>query len=454
MVILREQRLNKKEIDGIADFETSYLKSPQVDIGIAVDIGTTTIAMAAVDFEKRKVIGQLSEINEQTRLGADVMMRIMHAKRGMADKLHQMAVCQIERMAEQILSACQKETEDKRVCFSVVGNTTMCHLFLNQNVEGLAGYPFEPAYRGNYRCTGREVGMERFGESEVYVLSGIASHIGSDALAVIGAVKLWQKDAVQLAVDLGTNAEIILNNRGKISVCSAAAGPALEGRGIRYGMPAAPGVITGIKFLRGNGNRIIEYIPGDEIKGICGSGLVELLAELRRCKLLQEDGYLLSKEEAEKRGIQKAFCEQLVIREEEHAFLLYSDSSGEKEIYLLQSDIRSVQLAKGAIQTGILALLETAGLELKKVDEVYVSGVLGSCVNPKSAIRIGMLPDAMAAVYFVGNAAGKGAAAILTQENFFEEMEKLAQKISHIELANLPKFQSLFLEAMELKKWN
>ena len=458
MVILREQRNVTKGIEkfDVGKVSQRIFEKWNADIGIAVDIGTTTIAMTVLDFRKKEILGQLSETNEQTRLGADVMMRIMHAVSGKADELHQMIVCQIEQMAAQVLNetlSTDGEVKNIQVCFSIVGNTTMCHLFLNKSVEKLAGYPFEPAYQGNYECIGSEIGMKQFETAKIHVLSGVAAHVGSDAVAVIGAEQIYKNDKVQLAIDLGTNAEIVLNNRGIVRVCSAAAGPAFEGKGIHCGMPARPGAITGIKFSGGNGNIILEYIAGDAVKGICGSGLVDLLAELRRCRLLKEDGYLLNREEALLQNAQSKLCSLLVEREEEHAFLLYSDTESGKEIYILQSDIRGAQLAKGAIQTGILALLEEAELKFSEVDEIYVSGVLGSCIRQSNAIAIGLLPSVNTEIHFVGNAAGKGAVLMFLQEQFEEKMEALTKEICHVELVNLPEFQKLFLQSMNLSRW-
>lgn len=455
MVILREQRRREKAVE---DFErkddiSAFSEERKADIGIAVDIGTTTIAMTVADIKNGKIIGHLSEINYQTRLGADVMMRIMHARAGKALQLHQMVVSQIERMAEELLLQTEEDDTKASVCFAIVGNTTMCHLFLNKSVNGLAGYPFEAAYKGNYKCFGKEIGMKKFQQATILVLSGITAHVGSDALALIGAEKLWKKDKVQLAVDLGTNAEIVLNNRGGISVCSAAAGPALEGKGVRFGMQAMSGAISGVKISLGNGNVILEYVPGGELKGICASGLIALIAELKKCGLLLENGYLLKKEEAEKRSIPESLCRSLVYREKERAFLLYEDKEKQCEIYLLQSDVRRIQLAKGAIQAGSIALLSESGIRLEEVDELFVAGVLGSSVTYSNAASVGMLPVFQSAIHFAGNAAGKGAVLLLEDEEMSVCLEKIARSVKHVELANLEKFQSLFFESMNLAPW-
>lgn len=458
MVILREQQKHAKDIDEKLwnDGFWNLPKDSEFEIGIAVDIGTTTIAMTILSLPERKVTGQISETNGQTKLGADVMMRIMHTLSGKGDILHEMVITQIEQMAQKGLQdRTDFETFDsKKVHIAVVGNTTMCHLFLDKSVAGLAGSPFQAAYAGNFSCTGYEIGMKFLKNAKISVLSGIAAHVGSDALAVIGAGNLMQKEKVQLAVDLGTNAEIILNQRGKLRVCSTAAGPAFEGKGIQCGMPAKPGAVNGVKVASGNGNIILEYIGGEQPKGICGSGLADLLAELRKCGVLLADGYLLTGEEAQRQGVHRKICGQLAKRNGQNAFLLYQDGKGGREIYLQQSDIRNVQLAKGAIQAGINALLQSAGTSLSDVEEMVVSGVLGSRLRFGNAVKIGLLPDVgRQKVFFVGNAAGRGAARVITDKFFAKGMERLAQQIEHLELADLPEFQELLLQAMDLQAW-
>ncbi len=458
MVILREQQKHTKGINEKLwnDDFWNLPKDLEFEIGIAVDIGTTTVAMTILSLPEKKVIGQISKTNEQTKLGADVMMRIMHTLSGKGDILHEMVITQIEQMAQEGLqNKIDFEIFDsKKVHLAVVGNTTMCHLFLDKSVAGLAGFPFQAAYTGNFSCTGYEIGMKFLKNATVSVLSGIAAHVGSDALAVIGTENLIQKKKVQLAVDLGTNAEIILNQRGSLRVCSTAAGPAFEGKGIQCGIPAKPGAVSGVKISSGNGNIILEYIGGELPKGICGSGLVDAMAEMRKCGVLLADGYLLTEEEAKKQGVHQEICGQLIKRNGQNAFLLYQDERDGREIYLQQSDIRNTQLAKGAIQAGINALLQSGGIRLSDVEEIIVSGVLGSCMRFGNAVKIGLLPDvSRQKVFFVGNAAGRGAARVITDKFFSKEMELLAQQIEHVELAELPEFQKLLLQAMDLKSW-
>lgn len=420
-------------------------------IGFAVDLGTTTIAMTGILLCDGSSLGECSKVNVQTQLGSDVMMRIMHAIRGKEKELQQMVVQQIEAMAENILQEAGREDE-QNIIFTIVGNTTMSHLFLGKDVNGLAGAPFLGDYQGNYQCKGREVGMKRFSNASILVLSNIQAHVGGDALAVIGALDLGKEKKRQIAIDLGTNAEIILNDQGKLAVCSTAAGPAFEGKGVRCGMAAKAGAINGVRIATQNGNMILEVLESDIPKGICGTGLVDLLAQLRKSHVLKEDGYLLSKEEALSRGISEQIAKQLATRDQENIFML--TRQGQKEIYLSQSDIRNLQLAKGAIQAGVRTLLQTCNLSLAQMDEIVITGVLGSCMKVSNALEIGLFPDIeKEKLHFVKNAAGTGAIRLLLAPEVAKEWEQKAKEIHHVELAKIDSFQNTLFTSMTFQKW-
>lgn len=448
MIVIRNVKKESKKMN-----EPIAIKNLGRDgIGFAVDLGTTTIAMTGILLCDGSSLGECSQVNVQTQLGSDVMMRIMHAIRGKEKELQQMVVQQIESMAENILRKAGRKNE-QNIIFTVVGNTTMSHLFLGRDVKGLAGAPFVGDYAGNYQCKGKEVGMNLFSNASILVLSNIQAHVGGDALAVIGALALGkEKKKRQLAIDLGTNAEIILNDQGKLSVCSTAAGPAFEGKGVDCGMTAKAGAINGVRIAVQNGNMILEVLESDHPKGICGTGLVDLLAQLRKSKVLREDGYLISKEEALAEGISEQIAKQLVIKNQENIFIL--TRQGQKEIYLSQSDIRNLQLAKGAIQAGVRTLLQTCNLSLTQVDEIVITGVLGSCMKVSNALEIGLFPDVeKEKLHFVKNAAGTGAAQLLLNTEIAKEWEQKAKEIHHVELAKIDSFQKALFTSMTFQKW-
>lgn len=454
----------------------------------AVDIGTTTLSIEVYD-QDGKYIGGCAESNAQGKLGSDVMMRLMHAAEGRQEILYTMIQDQVYQLLRHILtdsvecieihgygansgSIESKQPGDGGLPYlrkvSVVGNTVMCHLFLNKDTTGLRGTPFRTAYQGSYRLSGKDLGWSACPDVEVIVLPGIAAHVGADAAAVFMAEELWQEDRIQLAIDLGTNAEILLNCRGQVWACSAAAGPAFEGKGISCGCRGGTGAVNGVKLSRANGNILIDVVPESADgkllpRGICGSGLVDLIAELLENRLLQPDGYLLSRQEAEEAGVNPVLAGRLEESEGERRFILYdlvvdkamnADGRQVKCLYITQQDIRSFQLAKSAIQTGIALLCQQNGLDVSEIEDCRVAGVFGAFLHLDHAKASGLLPDIPAEnIHFVGNAAGRGAAQALFDPNWISSLEKRRQEIRHVELEEQKNFQSLFLQNMTLYKW-
>lgn len=436
-------------------------------LGIAIDIGTTTVVAYLWDFSKRRLLRTLSRENCQTRMGADVMMRIMHVQRGKGEELHQMLVEQLEGMMEELLDCWQESgnslSSDEDIFLSVVGNPTMCHIFLNQDVSGLAGAPFRSAYQGNYICTGEDVGFRRGKQLRIQVLSGIAAHVGSDALAALGVAERRGESGVTLVVDLGTNAEMILAYRGKRACCSTAAGPALEGKGIVCGVRAMPGAVTGVRIAPRTGNIVLEYLSGAAPLGITGTGLLELMEGLLHCGILTREGYLLDREEAEENNVHPELSARLVNRQGKRGFLLYGEGGTNGafccmgkagEIVLYQDDVRSVQLAKGAILAGIQCLLNRCGLSPEEVEKVMVAGALGNHLREEAVLRLGLFPAVFRGkISLIGNSAGAGAVRMLAEPRFAVEMERLAKEIAHVELAEMEAFKTNLMDGMALREF-
>lgn len=464
----------------------------------AVDIGTTTLSIEVYDSDGN-YIGGCAENNAQGKLGSDVMMRLMHASDGRQEMLHTMIRDQIYQLLRQILTdkvddtvrsginECTEEGAEVRLSgvhcesegqdagqlshlrkISVVGNTVMCHLFLNKDTTGLRGAPFRTDYQGCCLLFGKDLEWSACPDVEVIVLPGITAHVGADAAAVFMAEQLWQEDRIQLVIDLGTNAEILLNCRGQIWVCSAAAGPAFEGKGISCGCRGGGGAVSGVKLNRANGNILLDVVPDPVTgkllpKGICGSGLVDLIAELLENKLLQPDGCLLSPLEAEELGISHALARRLDESNGERRFILYDPTMdkmadvGDKQakcLYITQQDVRNFQLAKSAIQTGIALLCQKNGLDVLEIEDCRVAGVFGAFLHLDHAKISGLLPDIPAeTIHFVGNAAGKGAAQALFDPDWIPCLEEKLQEIHHVELAEQEDFQSQFLQNMTLCGW-
>lgn len=448
MQIVREAGLQEEKTCR----ETGDSYGGQKGFGIAADIGTTTIAMALYDLSAGSELGSIQEKNCQTQMGADVMMRLMHCQQGRQELLCKMIQNQLGEMARNLCRGICHDEEMKR--FVVVGNPTMCHIFLGMDSRGLAGSPFKSAYTGAYCCCGSDVGMGFFGNMEVYVIAGVDAHVGADAVAMAAVLRMQDSCGTRLAVDVGTNAEIVLSHQGRIITGSAPAGPAFEGAGISQGMRGEPGAIAAFKIALHAGNIILDVIgtgEGDiKPRGICGSGLVDAVAALRRCGLIQADGYLLSRQEAQDAQIPLFLCEHLT----SDGFILYQSPSDD-HVVLTREDIRQFQLAKAAVQAGVRLLLQSQGLGIEQLEKFYIAGVFGGHISVQSAVRVGLFPDVQAGkVHIAGNAAGDGAAQALLSKDFCRETERLAERAQHLELALQEEFQSEFLAAMELVSWS
>lgn len=461
MVIIQKEN-EKSEKAEEAVFERELLNrdfEKEYPFGIAVDLGSTTIEVVAIDFRNRKIFGKTKERNVQSAYGADVMMRIMHGMRGMQNTLHEMLCKQIENMSYEIMQEASSTEIWKRtseegngLLFFVVGNPTMTHYFLGKDVTGLGVAPFLHAYRGKVLCSGKDLGFEKYPQAKIKVMPLIRGHVGGDALALIGRKELYRKDKISLAIDMGTNAEMILSKYGEIQACSTASGPALEGKGIQCGMLAKNGAVTDVKLAKNTGNITIQVIGEDAPKGVCGSGLLHLIGELLRTKILQRDGYLPSYQEREKYGIPEKMATRLVERKGQRAFLLCSEQENERELYLLQEDIRNIQTALSAMKTGMEILIKKSGIKLEQIEEVLVAGALGERIREASLLETGLFPKEWSGkIYAIGNAAKQGAMLGLVCGTFINEMEQLVKQIEHIELADSTCFQNMYLRNMDFK---
>ncbi len=414
------------------------------DYGLAVDIGTTTIAMSCYRLWEGKWIGSCQEMNSQCMMGSDVVMRLMHCQQGKQERLQGLVIEQLEEMAEKICKDTCSLKDIRKM--TVVGNAAMCHIFSGQDATGLAGSPFRTAYKGMFRCEGESLGFREMSQTEVIVLPGIESHVGADTTAMIACVPINDSKCTHIAIDIGTNAEIVLHHKGEHIVCSAPAGPAFEGMEISCGMRGIDGAIAGVKLASQTGNIVLDVIgkEGTVPQGICGSGLVDAVAQLLQCGLVQRDGYLLTAKEAGEKGIPEAFVERL----EEEGFVLYQGA--EERIILTREDIRQFQLAKASVQAGINMLLSSRGISIEEVDAIWVAGVFGKHISKANAIKTGLFPAfPMENIYMVGNAAGIGVSLALLNEEYGVHLEGIASQAKHLELASSESFQKEFLKAME-----
>ncbi|MDD2215055.1 MAG: ASKHA domain-containing protein, partial [Eubacteriales bacterium] len=415
--------------------------------GVAFDIGTTTVVGMLWDLTTGKPVHAAARTNPQSVFGADVISRIMFSgqeegnlsllQQKVLDCLHEILI-EFENTEGVAPSHILKAT--------VVGNTTMSHLFLGINPGSLARSPFEPAFRGPVTVNAEKLGFAINSRGLVHVLPNIAGHVGSDITGVLLASGLRALDGANLAIDIGTNGEILLSYNDKVLTCSTAAGPAFEGASIHQGMRATTGAIESVRIQ--NGDVELSVIDDATPIGICGSGLIDSAAEMLTYGIITKKGRMLNKEEARKIGLADGIINRLSTGNNGNEFILFKGKGG-NNIAINQKDIREVQLAKGAISSGISIMMDRLGIKAEDLRQVLLAGAFGNYINKGSALTIGLLPRiSEEKVISIGNAAGVGACMALLSQSAKGHANLLAEETEHVDLAAHPDFQDTYLKAM------
>ena len=435
--------LYKDEIRGLEPGNTS-----EKLLGMAFDIGTTTIAGYLMDLYTGKELSVASTLNPQTQFGADVISRITHANQdpnGLKE-LHRVVTRAVNDL---IGEAVQKAgvARDDVYAVSIVGNTCMHHLFIGVNPRDVALAPYVPVITDPLVIDPADLNLVINPAGKVFVLPNIAGFVGADTVGVLLATGLDQSEEIKLIVDIGTNGEMALGNKDKILACSTAAGPAFEGAQISCGMRGASGAIDHVTFEDEFSFSVIDDVAP---LGICGSALLDTVAGLLEMGLIDARGRLKKPEEVTHPLGQK-LKDRLVEINGSPAFLLAGEvnSKENRPIYVSQKDIRELQLAKGAIATGIRILMQNYGLEVEDITEVQLAGAFGNYLNPHSACAIGLIPRELEdRITMVGNAAGLGSQLALLSETEYERAATAARNVQFVELGSDPNFTTVFAESM------
>jgi uncharacterized 2Fe-2S/4Fe-4S cluster protein (DUF4445 family) len=426
-------------IDPAGENVTSY--------GIAFDIGTTTVVGYLTNLETGATLACVSGLNPQTVFGGDLISRIGFAaeKKTHVKKLHQRIVTFMNDLSERACDQAGISRAD--ICkVTLVGNTCMHHLFLGIDPTPLGSAPYDPVLREARQCPARECGLRLHEHAQVYTLPIIAGFVGADTVAMIMASQLDSRPGNTIAVDIGTNAEVVLKTDRGLNACSSPAGPALEGGQIHDGMRAAFGAIDRVSADR---DIVISTIGDAPALGICGSGLIDVVAVLLDLGIISKTGRLLVQPD---RPLPDAIAARLRHDDNgspEFALVWAADSGNHLDIVLSQGDIRQLQLAKAAIMSGVQTLLQQGNLERSDIDAFLLAGGFGNYINIRNARRIGLLPDlANERIHFIANAAGLGAQMALLSDRCRRKAEKIAVETQHLSLAGLPGFQKIYLDAM------
>ena len=410
--------------DGIdAEISMNPLKEGYL---LAVDIGTTTVACYLLDGVTGQELANASMLNPQAPFGADVISRIQAARKG---KMQPLTDCIRKCLTELTWNVCREANihPEQIGVVSIVGNPAMQQLFMGMPTDNLAAVPFEPVLTERKTVPATDY-LPVCENALLLVVPDISGYVGADTMGCILATRQYAAEEMTLLVDIGTNGEMVLGNKNRLIACSTAAGPALEGANIHFGMRGAPGAIDHV-WLE-DAEIKCRVIGGGKAKGICGSGLIDAVAVLLDAGIIDLRGRILTPEEVDGQRV---------------VYLT-------PEIYLTQEDIREVQLAKGAIAAGIELMAQQIGVTLDDIQKVLLAGAFGTFMDAESACKIGLLPRALSGkIVAVGNAAGSGAKLMACNKEEFARTQELFERIEFLELASLPKFQRTFARNMRFE---
>lgn len=405
--------------------------------GLAIDIGTTTLVITLFCLRTGKELSTASSINPQTQFGHDVLSRIQ--KGSTEEGLAKLAEVVREELNRLILVTCKKSNAVAEEVLDVVigGNTTMLELVAAINPEPLGHLPFKVEIKGGASYGARAFGLDINPAGRIYVPPIVHAFIGSDITAGVLACGCLEKKKPSLFVDIGTNGEMGLNNGNRFIVTSTAAGPAFEGMGVSCGIRAVPGAVEAAYF---DGEAIdIKTIDAQPARGICGSGIIDIVASLLKAGVVNPGGRM--KTPAQKEGLQASVAEQLLLIDGQPAFKIADD------VFFTQGDIRQLQLAKGAIRTGIDMLMSEANVTPDDLEDITLAGAFGYHLRPDSLVAIGLIPQQLARkVRFAGNTSKTGCALMLLNASLREYLEKQVQSVEHLPLAEKMSFQELFIK--------
>ncbi len=414
---------------GLEDsFHRSYEIEKQVGYGIALDLGTTTIAAYLLNLETGGELDRVSVLNAQAAYGSDVVTRIQKCGEGFLEELHLAVTNEINGIIKDFKNNYELKEINRMV---VSGNTVMLHLLADVNPISMGIAPYDPVFLDRKKLKGSEIGIEI---PEVTLLPSISGYLGSDLTAGILACGLNEQKGNALLVDLGTNGEIILKTNTGIYGVSTAAGPAFEGAKIECGLGGVPGAVSKVSY--DEGIFIAETIEGKRMQGICGSGLIDLISLLVKEGLIDETGAF----DASSQGGLSNFLK-------DGKFWL------NENVWLSQKDIREFQLAKSAVASGIETLIETVGLKLSEIDTVFLAGGFCFYVNKENASRLGLIPRVLKnKIVCVGNSSGLGAKMALSNSKYLLDCETIAKQVKVVELANNELFTKHFIENMNFEE--
>ncbi len=422
--------------------------------GLAIDVGSTTIAAHLCDLSSGEVVEAAGVMNPQIRFGEDLMSRVSYLMMnpGREEHMTRDVRIAIQKLADDVVQSYGIERSDI-LEIVVVGNPIMQHLLLGISPIELGGAPFALATDESVSIWASEIDLSLHPNARAFILPCIAGHVGADTAGMVLSEQPYAKEEIMLLVDVGTNAEIVLGNHDRLVAASSPTGPAFEGAQISGGQRAAPGAIERVRIdqatlepkfkvigcdLWSNEEGFEDAISNTGVTGICGSGIIETIAEMYLNGIIHSNGVV--------RGSKAQVSQRVIKRGRTYAYVI---RDSEPKILITQNDVRAIQLAKAALYAGIRLLMER--LNIDHVDTIRLAGAFGSHIDVKYAMILGLIPDCdLAHVTSAGNAAGTGARIALLDRNSRAEIRQVVRNVEKVETAVEPKFQEYFVEAMAI----
>ena len=410
----------------------------QTGLGCAIDIGTTTVTAALLDLESGQVKGKASAGNGQIIYGADVINRIICQSRpGGVEKLQQAVREQtICKLVDELCAQAGIDSAEISRCV-IAGNTTMEHLLVGANGESIRLEPYVPEFLELTGKTASELGLPFAPDAPVVLAPNVGSYVGGDITAGVLANRMWASDEMTLFVDLGTNGELVFGNGDFLLCCACSAGPAFEGGDISCGMRATAGAVQAVKIDETTMEPELDTVGGGKVAGLCGSGLIDMVAELFRCGIINAAGKFVASSER--------------IRHNEHGrgeyvFAWGASSATGGDIAINETDIDNFIRAKGAIFSAIRTMVASLGMEVDFIDRVMIAGGIGSGINMENAMAIGMLPKLPTEKYsYIGNSSLTGACTMLLSSEAEQKCFELGRNMTYLELSSEPSYMDEFV---------
>ena len=415
--------------------------------GVAIDIGTTTVVCSLVDMLTGEELGHASEINAQKFFGLDVLTRITYEIENPEDGREKLQKAIVGSINKMVKSVCDKNgvSQDRIYEVAVGANCTMMHMLMGVDARPIGKAPFAPVFARAKDVRAADIGLKAAPGARLYCLPSVSAYIGADIVAGAYVCDLRNRKGNVMFIDIGTNGEIVLAADGHLMSCSCAAGPALEGMNISSGMRAAEGAIEDIHI---NENGLDLKIIGDcEPAGICGSGILTVTKELLRTGIVRKTGAFVKADKFDADDYRSKYIS--VDDEGKRSFRMTEGSGDTEPLYITQGDIRQVQLAKGAILSGFMALLRKAGIGMEDLDKVLIAGQFGAHLPADSITGTGILPfEVEDRIEYVGNTSKTGAYMALMSGTVKKQMEALAHDMDYLELGATDNYERLLSECL------